>query len=113
MPSDRLQRLEAKLRATDCPKCHHTLQSFVIRCDVNPGDRCVALARCERCGEMIDLDEAPTIEEEFEQIVSRARASGCRQCSCSELRVEYRCDLATRDCYYEAICAEAGHRYRL
>lgn len=113
MPSDRLERLEAKLRDTDCPECHHTLSSYVMRCDLSPGDRCVPLAHCDHCGKMIDLDEALTIEEEMEHTVRRARTSGCRYCSCSDLRVEYRCDLATRDCYYEATCTEAGHRYRL
>lgn len=113
IPSDRLTSLEAKLRDTNCPECHHTLSSFVIRCDLNPGDRCIALATCDHCGKVIDLDEAPTIGEEFEQTVQRLRSAGCRHCSSPNLRVEYRCDLVSRDCFYEAICAVAGHRYRI
>ncbi len=112
MSSDRLRRLEEKLRDTGCPHCHHTLAGFIMRCDLQPGGECLALAHCDRCGFTVDLDQAPSIYEEFMEAMRRVRSAGCPTCQSPEVRVEYRCDLASRDCFYEATCVPAGHRYR-
>lgn len=113
MPMDRLRSLQEKLAVTDCPTCHHTLDSLVLRCDAYFGSACLALSHCEHCGSWVDLEEAPTIDEEFREVTRAARASGCRTCHSHELRVDYRCDLATRECFYEVTCGAAGHQYRI
>ena len=113
MSSDRLLRLQEKLHSVDCPTCHHTLSSLVLRCDANLGSTCLALSQCTHCGAWVDIEEAQTIEEEFREIAQSALAAGCRTCRSHDLRIEYRCDLATRECFYEATCRAAGHQHRI
>lgn len=113
MPADRLQKLQGKLLSTDCPACHHTLTSLVLRCDAYLGSECLALSHCDHCGGWVDVEAAPTIEEEFREVAETAMGAGCRTCRSHDLRVEYRCDLATRECFYEATCRPSGHHHRI
>ncbi len=113
MPADRLQRLHEKLQSVDCPRCHRVLTSLILRCDAYMGSECLALSQCGHCGAWVDIESAPTIEEEFREVVKGALAAGCQTCRSRELRVEYRCDLVTRECFYETVCRPAGHQHRL
>lgn len=113
MPDDRLRKLQDKLLAIDCPACHHTLDNLVLRCDAAMGGECLALSQCGHCGTWVDVEEAPTLAEEFHEAARTAAAAGCRTCRTHDLRIDYRCDLATRECYYEVTCRPAGHHYRL
>jgi hypothetical protein len=112
VPAERLSRLEGKLAAIDCPSCHHALGSLVLRCDASMGGECLIVAHCEHCGEWVDVEQAPTMEEELWMAAESARSHGCRTCGTAELSVEFRCDLASRDCFIEATCA-AGHSHRI
>ena len=112
MLAERMSKLEGKLRTIDCPSCHHSLSSLVLRCDASMGGECPIVAHCDHCGEWVDVEQAPTVEEELRMVTESARARGCRTCGTPELSIEFRCDLASRDCFIEATCA-AGHSHRL
>jgi hypothetical protein len=112
MVAARMSKLEGKLSTIDCPSCHYTLSSLVMRCDASMGGECLMVAHCGHCGEWVDVEQARTVEEEFHLAAESARARGCRTCGTPELSVEFRCDLASRDCFIEATCA-AGHSHRL
>jgi hypothetical protein len=113
MPADRLTQLQEKLISTNCPHCHHTLSSLVLRCDAYYGSECVALSQCEHCQSWVDIEQALTMDEEFHEVTEGARALGCRTCRSHDLRIEYRCELTTRECFYEATCQPAGHQHRI
>ncbi len=63
MSNKLLSKVAARLQKIGCPVCLSTRFAVVLRCDLSPGDSCVLVGECQRCGAKFDIQNCATIEE--------------------------------------------------
>ncbi len=106
---DKLTEVQLKLQKVGCPVCFNTQLELVLRCDLGQGE-CLYTATCKHCGKVFEVNtKSQTIEELEPELENKIKTRGCPQCGKHELEVNFRCDLASRDCFHVLTCQTCGH----
>jgi Fe2+ or Zn2+ uptake regulation protein len=106
---DTLTEVQLKLQKVGCPLCFNTRQDLVLRCDLGQ-DGCIYTAKCLHCGNVFEVNtKSKTIEELEPELQKEMKVSGCPNCDGHDLQVNFRCDLASQDCFHVLTCETCGH----
>ncbi|MDI3339644.1 MAG: APC family permease [Sphaerobacter sp.] len=108
-----LADLESLLPTMICPDCYHTELEAVLRCDLDRRS-CLAAIHCLRCGHTIDPDhyrgEIAAIERRLQ---TGQVTAACPTCGNRHPAVEFRCELASRECSYVLRCGLCNSVHRV
>jgi hypothetical protein len=106
---DKLTEVQLKLRKVGCPLCFNTRLELVLRCDLGQ-DECIYTAKCLHCGNVFEVNtKSETIEELEPALVKKIKTSGCPKCRGHDLQMNFRCDLASQDCFHVLTCQSCDH----
>lgn len=106
---DTLTEVQRRLQRVGCPQCFNTRLDLVLRCDLGQGE-CIYTAKCLHCGNVFEVNtKSKTVEELEPELQDKMKTSGCPQCGGHELQVNFRCDLASQDCFHVLTCQTCGH----
>lgn len=101
------ERLE-KLHQMGCPRCYHTVLSLTFHMGEERGGS-YYIAKCNDCRFTFELDDqTPTWEQLEEQIRQEVQRQGCPRCCGLRLALDFRCCVATRQCFHVASCKDCG-----
>jgi hypothetical protein len=106
---DKLTEVQLKLQKVGCPLCFNTRLELVLRCDLGQ-DGCIYTAKCLHCGNVFEANTKSETMEEFETVLEdKIKKSGCPKCGGHDLQVNFRCDLASQDCFHVLTCETCDH----
>jgi transcription elongation factor Elf1 len=106
---DKLTEVQLKLQKVGCPLCFNTRLELVLRCDLGQGE-CIYTAKCLHCGKAFEVNtKSKTIEELEPTLKDKKKKRGCPKCESHDLQVDFRCDLASHDCFHVLTCETCGH----
>jgi len=83
-----------------CPECQKATIDVSLRCDLGYGE-CLATATCRTCQ---TLYEVSTEKEVLEAGQKGIGPQDCPDCDEKDLKVQFRCELPSRRCFYVAYC---------
>jgi len=102
-----LTEIQKKLNSVSCPMCNHPTWDVSLRC-YEGYEECLATATCVTCGTLYTItNEQRVLEDGKELLVS----SICPRCNTKELELQFRCELASRQCYYVVGCKKCGESF--
>jgi DNA-directed RNA polymerase subunit RPC12/RpoP len=106
---DRVTEVQLKLQKVGCPQCFNTRLDLVLRCDLGQ-DGCIYTAKCLHCGSVFEVNtKSKTVGELEPELEKKMRESGCPKCGGHDLQVDFRCDLASQNCFHVLTCETCGH----
>ena len=106
---DKLTEVQLKLQSVGCPLCFNTRLDLVLRCDLGR-DGCIYTAKCLHCGNVFEVNtKSKTVEELEPELEKKIKVNGCSKCGGHDLRVDFRCDLASQDCFHVLTCQTCSH----
>jgi hypothetical protein len=109
---DKITEVQLKLQKAGCPRCFNTRLDLVLRCDLGH-DECIYSAQCLHCANVFEVNtKSESIEELEPQLEDKIKKSGCPKCGGHDLEVNFRCELASHDCFHILTCQTCGHVFR-
>jgi len=106
---DQLTEVQLKLQKVGCPLCFNTRLELALRCDLGQ-DGCIYTAKCLHCGNIFEVHtRSKTMEKLEPALVDKIKKKGCPKCEGHDLQVNFRCDLASQDCFHVLTCQTCGH----
>ncbi len=102
-----LTEIQEKLNKVSCPVCRHSTIDVTLRCDLGYGE-CLAVAGCKTCGTQYEVSTEGRILENGKRYTPKLACPGCNE---SEVKLEMRCELPSRQCFYVAHCEPCKHSF--
>lgn len=102
-----LTEIQKKLNRVSCPMCNHPTLDVTLRCYVGY-EECLATAKCLTCGTSYTITNEQRVLEDGKGVLG---SSVCPRCDAKEVELQFRCELASRQCFYVVGCKKCGESF--
>jgi uncharacterized protein YbaR (Trm112 family) len=99
-----LTEIQTKLNKVACPMCHNVTLEVTLRCDLDYGE-CLASGKCQTCGTVYEINMENRILDDGKELLEEVT---CPYCRAKAVRLDFRCELSSRQCFYVAGCYSCG-----
>ncbi|MFQ5580434.1 MAG: hypothetical protein ACE5FZ_07465 [Nitrospiria bacterium] len=105
-----LTEIQKKLNEASCPVCHNETIDVALRCDLGYGE-CLSTGTCRTCGTVYEVSNERRALEEKRKDLPAPVCPRCKASKDSEIDLEMRCELPSRQCFYIAHCRKCNHPF--
>lgn len=102
-----LIEIQRRLNEVTCPMCHNATLEATLRCYVGY-DECLATANCLTCSTSYTVTNERRVLEEDKGVLA---SSSCPNCNATDIELQFRCELSSRQCFYVAGCKKCGKSF--
>ncbi len=103
-----IEELQTQLTKTACPNCNKTKLDLRLRCDLG-NDECLYLVKCGNCETNYTIStETKKLSKQRPHLEKLLTTLTCPNCGSTKAEIGFRCDLASKGCFYTIACQACG-----